>query len=233
MYDEMAGAKGIMEVAYPAVKAVSPQTLIAQTQMPSPSYAQWVDITIPTIPAVDNPEAPREYATKMRSEGKHPWFYSCVSYGITLSEVGVRDPLIPLAGYNGEAEGYLFWALNWYKTPQPGFPITSWNEYRSLTGINECTGDGTLIYPPAHPGGTPMPSSRLKVFRDGMEDYEFLHELKALYAQKSARLTSTEQQAVLSILDINPMMTAAWENPELVVQRRAEAGRWIDRLAKM
>ncbi len=94
-------------------------------------------------------------------------------------------------------------------------------------------GDGTLMYPPAAPGAAAMPSTRLKNVRDGMEDYEFLHALNALYTEKKDKLTPAQQQAVLHVLDLNGMLAASWEQPELVVQRRAQAGLWIDRLSRM
>lgn len=233
LYDEIAGQKNIMQTAYPVVKAVSPQTLIAQTQLPDASYAKWVDVFIPTIPLVDDPTSPRAYTNAVRAAGKHPWFYSCVSYGITIPEVGVRDRLVPLEGFNSDAEGYLYWSLNWYQTPQPDFPDKPWNGYRSASGVSPTTGDGVLIYPPAVRGGEPMPATRLKVYRDGMEDYEFLHALQGLYAEKKSRLSADQQQAVEQTLDLSGLLQAAWENPELVSERRAQAGQWIDRLVRL
>jgi hypothetical protein len=56
-----------------------------------------------------------------------------------------------------------------------------WVNIRAFNG----NGEGTLYYPgtPAKIGGTtpvPIPSIRLKLIRDGMEDYEYLHMLNAL-----------------------------------------------------
>ena len=232
LYDEAGGA-GWQTVSCPVVKSVSPETLIAQTQMPEPAYAKYLDIPMPTIPAVDNPADPRGYGDLMRKQGKLPWYYSCVSYGITIPEVGVRDRLVPLQGFNGNADGYLFWALKWWQTPEPDFPVKPWAEYRSANGLSSTMGDGTLLYPPPVRGAMPMASTRIKTFRDGMEDYEFLHALRVLYDQKKAKLTPTQEQAVQHALSLDPMLLAAWEHPELVIRRRAEAGRWIDRLSRM
>lgn len=232
LYDEAGGA-GWQTVSYPVVKSVSPQTKIAQTQMPLPSYAKYMDIPMPTIPVVDNPDDQRGYAKSVRAQGMEPWYYSCVSYGITIPEVGIRDRLVPLQGFNGDADGYLFWALNWWQTPEPNFPAKPWAENRSASGVSSTMGDGTLLYPSPRRGGAPMPSTRMKTFRDGMEDTEFLHALRALYAQKKGKLTPAQSQAVQSVLLLDPILEPAWEHPELILQRRAEAGKWIDRLSRM
>jgi len=62
-------------------------------------------------------------------------------------------------------------------------------------------GEGTLMYPglPARIGGTtpiPIPSMRLALIRDGLEDYEYLHALAAAgdgaFAEAQARAFITD-----------------------------------------
>jgi hypothetical protein len=87
--------------------------------------------------------------------------------------------------YGIETELYYFSDYCW-STPC-GYPTKSSDPWTSIY-IFGGNGDGTLEYPgiPAKIGGSapiPLPSIRLKLIRDGMQDYEYLAALdKAGYA---------------------------------------------------
>jgi hypothetical protein len=78
-------------------------------------------------------------------------------------------------------------------------------------------GEGTLFYPgqPALIGGqtdVPLPSVRLKLMREGLEDYEYL----VLAAQRDARRVRALAQALF------PRASAADPAPEALLRARAE-----------
>jgi hypothetical protein len=94
------------------------------------------------------------------------------------------------------ATGELYWETTWAYDHDP------WTNQWDFTG----NGDGTLFYPgtPAKIGGSthiPVASIRLKMIREGMEDYEYLKRVSALGDPGFAR-------RVASSLFPNPYTTA-------------------------
>jgi hypothetical protein len=175
-----------------------------------------------------------------------------MSHGITLLEVPVRTRLLPLYCFRGGAEGYLFWALNYYEPAKvSGFPETDWPVYRDYTGVladggnfippwhldnpwqkKETIGDGILLYPPA-PGSTePMPCQRMMMWRSGMEDYEYLAELKRLMEEKGDEIPQETRFRMEQLFELDNILVDGWEHPEMVDQLRAGIGDAINSLKK-
>jgi len=78
-------------------------------------------------------------------------------------------------------EGELYYASDYCWESSCGGQSDPWVSIYAFGG----NGDGTLFYPgtPAKIGGStpvPVPSLRLALIRDGMEDYEYLHALDAI-----------------------------------------------------
>jgi hypothetical protein len=116
-------------------------------------------------------------------------------------------------------EGELYFSMNeaYGHSPDP------WTDVRLFGG----NGDGTLFYPgkPARIGGAtdiPIESIRLKLIREGMEDYEYLALLAKLGGQEAAAKFSDR-------IVTKPYQ---WEsNPERFLKVREEMGEALDRLA--
>ncbi|MGE5184045.1 MAG: glycoside hydrolase domain-containing protein, partial [Acidobacteriota bacterium] len=159
-----------------------------------------VDILVPVVDLMENPYMPSQrgaYDTWLARGGKHLWWYqscdehnSCSngsigpaspkwpSYMVDASPV--RNRIFQWLAYVYRIEGELYYATDycWTSSCGAGDPWTSLYAF----GGN---GDGTLFYPgtPAKIGGStpvPVPSIRLALIRDGMEDYEYLHALDAI-----------------------------------------------------
>jgi hypothetical protein len=171
---------------------------------------------------------------------QQPWFYGCVCYGITIPEVAIRERLLPLHGFYSGTEGYLFWALNYHHRYRRLSGNQPWDGQRSENGLPNTMGEGSMIYPVL--GGNYMatgskvlhcPSTRLKMLRAGIEDYEFLNELRRLYRQRKGRLSDDEREQIERLLDLDALLFySAWENPDLVARRRGQVGDWITRLGR-
>jgi hypothetical protein len=75
--------------------------------------------------------------------------------------------IIPWLCWKHDIKGFLYWCVNWwpYADPFKTAMNTKWNQ----------NGNGLLFYP-GEDG--PIDSLRLEIFRDGMEDYEYLYLLK-------------------------------------------------------
>jgi hypothetical protein len=85
------------------------------------------------------------------------------------------------------------------------WPDVPWNSYT----FSRYNGDGLLIYP--GPNETPLPSLRLEVIRDGIEDYELLALLEGL----ARKLKTLEPQGPHSYL-VDEAMRLTSVNPQVV-----------------
>jgi hypothetical protein len=167
-----------------------------------------IDLFIPTIRFMDNKpygrepggEVPGGAGTVGNQRSKYPqetwWYQACGSHGCGIVGGGEFDP-----------EGYhLDWPSYMIDLPAMFSRTMEWMTFKyNLQGelyydmvyafgqrdpwVSQYdfggNGDGTLYYPgtPAKIGGTnhiPIESIRLKLLREGMEDYEYLHLLKTL-----------------------------------------------------
>ncbi|MDP9053189.1 MAG: DUF4091 domain-containing protein [Acidobacteriota bacterium] len=126
-----------------------------------------------------------DYAAQ-RAQGKSVWFYqSCASHGCggkggpyfagwpsyMIDAPGTSNRVMQWIAWKYKLDGELYYSMN-EAYAHPGDPWTD----LLLSGGN---GDGTLFYPgrPSGIGGhthIPIESIRLKLIREGMEDYEYL-----------------------------------------------------------
>jgi hypothetical protein len=159
-----------------------------------------VDIMVPIVESMesrDHASVRGDYDAWLARGGKHLWWYqscdeheSCSngspgpatatwpSYMVDASPM--RNRVFQWLAYVYGIEGELYYATDYCWTDSCGGQSDPWVSLYAFGG----NGDGTLFYPgtPAKIGGTmpvPVPSMRLALIRDGMEDYEYLHALDA------------------------------------------------------
>lgn len=188
-----------------------------------PGYPDFCDATPP----------PDAYASQTQS-GKSLWFYqSCASHGCNIvggqyftgwpsyviDMPGAANRVMPWLAWKYRMEGTLYYSMN----EAYGQDNDPWVNVRLFGG----NGDGTLFYPgrPDRIGGRrdiPIESIRLKLIREGMEDYEYL----ALLARLDGR------QAADQFADRIVQKSYLWESrPEVFLQVRKELGESLDRAA--
>ncbi len=137
------------------------------------------------------------YASEIK-DGKSLWFYqSCASHGCNapggtyfqgwpsymIDECGAGNRVMPWVAWKYRIEGELYYSMN----EAYGRGKDPWDSVLLFGG----NGDGTLFYPgrPDRIGGhsdIPIESIRLKLIREGMEDYEYLALLAKLAGPKRA-----------------------------------------------
>ncbi|HZS40413.1 MAG TPA: sugar-binding protein [Polyangia bacterium] len=176
-----------------------------------------VDIVVPVIDQMQPPssadasDARADYdAFLQRGPSKEIWIYqSCDQHGChaagSCDASQASDPQVGWPSYMVDASALQNRAMEWlsyrfrvsgelyYETVQ--HLDDAWNSH--VAGHDAfCdfggNGDGALFYPgtPARIGGTtdiPVESQRLKMIREGMEDYEYLHLLDSLGGAAQAR----------------------------------------------
>jgi len=82
----------------------------------------------------------------------------------------------------------------------------------------------------------PLPSLRLALVRDGIEDYEYLHLLEKRFEEKKSSLTAAERDEVHSLLAVTPAVIQDHQHytddPAVLSLEREKLARWIERLGR-
>jgi hypothetical protein len=141
---------------------------------------------------------PFDAYTREKQRGKSLWFYqSCASHGCNgpggpyfagwpsymIDTSGAANRVMQWLAWKYRIQGELYFSMD----EAYGHDKDPWTDVRLFGG----NGDGTLFYPgrPDRIGGTsdiPVESIRLKLIRDGMEDYEYIALLARLGGKKTA-----------------------------------------------
>ncbi|MDP8223075.1 MAG: DUF4091 domain-containing protein [Candidatus Lernaella stagnicola] len=168
-----------------ALHAADPDLQTFITEQYGPELDGSIDIWCPDEPLFGDslpfPPYPEAYED-LRAAGQKTWWYNCVS--ATIGFDYASHMLDQEANYmrvwlwltrRYEFTGILFWRINYLWSKQDVWENMFADNY-------VCQGDGTLFYPgvPDKIGGTsdiPLPSLRIKILREAMEDYEYLHLL--------------------------------------------------------
>ncbi|ACL67551.1 conserved hypothetical protein [Anaeromyxobacter dehalogenans 2CP-1] len=193
-----------------SARAVSPalRTLVTTTvqQADAAGVTSSIDVLVPVVNFLDD-RAGERFAGPQRaaydaflagSPRREVWTYqSCMSHGCggtvdmgspsdsdryftgwpsyMIDASAVRNRAMEWISFNHRVTGELYYETTMAYSHDP------WNNQWDFSG----NGDGTLFYPgtPAKVGGTtqiPVASIRLKMIREGMEDYEYLKLLTDL-----------------------------------------------------
>jgi len=233
----------VMERGYIALQAV-PELRTLLTMPFSGRYQDVVRIWVPLVNCLEPRPSFAAYCADTppfsayaaeAQHGKSLWFYqSCASHGCTgpgspyftgwpsylIDAPGAANRVMQWIAWKYGIEGELYYSMN----EAYAYPKDPWTNLR-LSGGN---GDGTLFYPgtPKHIGGhtdIPIESIRLKLIREGLEDYEYLAILAKLDGDQAAQLVSRIVTAPYQ-----------WESkPGAFLQVRHELGDAIDRLNRL
>jgi hypothetical protein len=170
-----------------------------------------VEIMVAIVESMENRDQPSQRATydTWLGDAKHHlwWYQSCDEHeSCSNGDVGpatatwpsymvdatpVRNRVFQWLAYLYDVEGELYYDSDYCWDATCGGQSDPWVSQYAFGG----NGDGTLFYPgtAAKIGGTtpvPVPSIRLELIRDGMEDYELLHALDAAGQGDLAKTTA-------------------------------------------
>jgi hypothetical protein len=163
-----------------ALRAAAPdlRRLLALDEAPDPvEHASWLrdaDILCLRITAWD-PGLARAY----RSLGKELWLYVATPSpprpALVVDYPAMAHRILPWMCRKLGASGLLFWSVNFWR-------VDPWKDTNDF--VDDQNLAGTLYYPGAQ---GPVPSIRLEVLRDGIEDHDYLSLLDELVARARAR----------------------------------------------
>jgi hypothetical protein len=129
-------------------------------------------------------------APDLQEKGKEIWTYFCTLARSNAPNFYIDAPpiyqrTIPWYCWMHGVDGFEHWSTTYFwrnvhkeLPPDQKWPLIPWD---SRT-YHDYHGEGQLVYP--GPQGRIYPSMRLEIFRDGMEDYEYLFKLRELLDSK-------------------------------------------------
>ena len=169
--------------------------------------------------------------------GKEIWVYISGPSGFTTPNLAIDFDsmdyrIIPWLCWKYDLKGVLYWCVNWWPFVNP---------FKSAANSKwEQNGNGLLFYP-----GTdgPWASLRLEIFRDGMEDYEYIQTLLEKIKQiKRLRLDTENPQIVtesIQLMTVDPAIAESMfkftKNTMALLERRkliAKKIEEVDRILK-
>ena len=183
--------------------------------------------------------------TNIRKDGARVWFTTDGKLCTDTPYLGF-ERMTPHYAFKFGAEAYEFWGCNWYtfnpfdygwhnhirQSSSPG--RVSWTRYPN--------GDGYIIYPGHFIGlDSYVPTIRLKLAREGVEDYEFLHYLSTLIdkGKKRGADVAKAEKALQDAKDIVLFPTAEGRfsteylpDPYAIMRVRAGVAEAIEELTK-
>ena len=136
-------------------------------------------------PLIESPES--------QANGTEIWSYFCTLARSNAPNFYIESPAIyqrSIAWHSWMfgVDAFEHWSTNYFwrntqkgKSMNEKWPNRRWDSRTYM----DFHGEGQLVYP--GPNGRCIPSMRLEIFRDGMDDYEYLHRLRALIDQCEQR----------------------------------------------
>lgn len=172
-------------------------------------------------------------AGRRRANGEQFWWYVCCGPKAPYCTLFIDHPATDLRvwlwqTWQRKIEGILIWE-SVYWTSDTAFPDSLQNPYADPMayqvgyGLEKGAkrhwgnGDGRFLYPPeaAAAGAAspvldePVSSIRWEMLREGIEDVDYLHLLKAALAEKGAKLDEEARKTAERLLDVPPEITAS------------------------
>ncbi|MDP3703347.1 MAG: DUF6067 family protein [Candidatus Omnitrophota bacterium] len=170
-------------------------------------------------------------AQQLKQLGKEIWLYvsgpSAPYPTLVIDYPAMAYRVLPWMCWKYGLNGLLYWSVNYWTTNPYQDPMnTKWQQ----------NGNGSLYYP--GPDG-PVPSIRLEVLRDGMEDYEYLHRLAEVVAR--AKVNGSKPPALIqqaeTLLAVNPGLVESMrtysKDPAVLERNRTAIAEMIEKLQKL
>ncbi len=208
------------------------------------------------------PLSPRLHAPgekTVRAAGDTMWWYICCAPKAPYAGMFIEHPAVELRTWLWQTwaenlTGILIWEGAYWTSPT-AYPHTGPDQdpYRDTMSWDRNgndppgtkrpfgNGDGRLFYPsPAAVNTTdacldgPIPTQRVEMLRDGLEDYEYFVLLRRLLDEKGASLKPTERAELTDLLtvpsDVSRSLTEFSRKPQALESHRLKLARAIERL---
>lgn len=149
-----------------------------------------INIWAPLLSVMSSPTE-RKLLLEEQKKGKELWWYTCVApkwKGINyfIDDAATAPRIHPWMNCLWGNDGILYWATdNWTQVD-----CDPWQKTETYPTGN---GDGSLLYPGRDDFNHPVASIRLKMLREGLEDYELLRLLAGRLNEAAAKIGGNAQ----------------------------------------
>jgi len=241
-YSEVAGRAAEIREGLPRIPRMC-------TVPPVPQLVGSIDLWCPLTPSVSTQTIAERHA-----EGEGVWWYVCIGPKKPAANFFIDYPATDHRAlfwltFKYGLDGFLYYAMDTWQIHAKNYPIatpdfapaaegTAWGlpHWNPLTW-GDGNGDGLLMYP--GPDG-PWASLRLKVIRDGIEDYEYLALLRELTAEVQRSSPGGTEEVLLSrcrrVLSVGDAVARDVEHytdkPEAILAARDEVAGLIEAATK-
>ena len=201
-----------------------------------------IDVWAP-FPLIESPES--------QAEGKEIWSYFCTlargnAPNFYIDRPAVYQRTIGWHSWMFGIDAFEHWSTNYFwRNTLEGKPISEkWpNSAWDSRTFMDFHGEGQLIYPGPH--GKCIPSMRLEIFRDGLDDYEYLYLLRELVQKCEAMDLNIDMNAYKQLLKVEEYLLVKYpedltttqentirhpEQPALFLETREKIARAIEKL---
>ena len=243
----------VISATYGMAKRLAPRLRRMVTKMPSANMGEGPNLWCPLTSHYD-----RMAANERRAKGEDFWWYICCSPKAPYAGEFIDHPLSELRTWlwqtwAEDVKGVLVaGVVSWTSRmayPDPSHPQNPYLDTQSWDANDTDppgtrkpygNGDGRFFYPPlAAASGRPaapvledpVPSVRLEMLRDGLEDYEYFAILKAMLKRTSGKLAAAERQRYEDLLKVPPevskSLTDFSRDPNPMARHREKLARAI------
>ncbi len=158
---------------------------------------------------------------KLKKRGLEIWMYVSGPDGKTpnlvIDSTAIEHRILPWIAFDKGIDGLLYWAVNFWQSPDPWKDTfnTPWQQ----------NGNGLLFYPYKN---RVIPTIRDAIFRDGIEDYEYLKLLSLIPDKELSPRERGEKKELLDLSIICPSMQNYTHMPQQLLERRDRIGEFLD-----
>ncbi|MCX6969230.1 MAG: DUF4091 domain-containing protein [Verrucomicrobia bacterium] len=180
--------------------------------VPNEQFKGHVDIWVPAIHKINHWES-----AQARRRGDQVWYYVMLGPGAPYPNLFIDHPtsshrVLPWMAWQFNLDGLLYWNTTWSKFTNPWKETMTHDEkpgqYSQI--IPYANGDGLLLYPPVREPATapvvagPIPTIRIKLLREGLEDTEYLTLLRQHSAADPALRLSGDLVQSTTSFELHP-----------------------------
>jgi hypothetical protein len=166
-----------------------------------------------------------------KEKGKESWWYVCMTPrhpypNLFIDYPAVDHRILFWMAWKYNVTGMLYWQTTFWSRANP------WEDPETYPTTH---GDGCLFYPSRSTPVKVVPSIRLEVLRDGVEDYEYLHLLKRLLngdggKRISQALRDEAEKLLIVPRTVVETRNSYCSNPKRILAERERIGDMIEKL---
>ncbi len=193
-FDKIRNNFPIYKERWPELKILIPFNVnrqVSENEDQLDFLSQYIDVLCPKLDMFKSEDRfPRYYERLMalKEGGKGIWTYVANIPGAPYSNVqidmtGLTNRVVFWQTYQYNADGFLYWCVNNW--------LSDTDVWKDGNGELNYWGDGMLLYPGSSnrynysfEQFAPFPSIRLKIVRDGVEDYDLLKMAEELFGRE-------------------------------------------------